>query len=239
MTVPDHSRRWLKLALIASVALNLVIVGAGVTRYFMPGPPDRMVMGSQMQLFPRKFFSELEKPRRVELLRVFRGYDPAFREGRPPAPPTPPACEYCHSTACLGPLCRMGCCDACKELWRLCLCWDTGCGPCGDAKAARLPECQCCQCVCRRCGSGWVDCYLYDCPAAVCTECGHRESACTCSVGFIPPEPACTRCGLPPPFECICCRGCSRLLEECEGLADCWEEGEDDYNDYDGDSDYY
>jgi uncharacterized membrane protein len=82
MTAPEISRRWLKLALIASVALNLVIVGAGVTRYFMPGPPDRMVMGSQMQLFPRKFFSELEKPRRVELLRVFRGYDPAFREGR-------------------------------------------------------------------------------------------------------------------------------------------------------------
>ena len=84
-----------------------------------------------------------------------------------------------------------------------------------------------------------MDCYLYDCPAAVCAECGHRESACTCSVGFIPPEPACTRCGLPPPFECICCHGCSRLLEECEGLADCWEEGEDDYNDYDGDFDYY
>jgi len=121
--------------------------------------------------------------------------------------------------------------------WRLCPCWDTGCGPCGLAKAARLPECQCCQCVCRRCGSGWVDCYLYDCPAAVCAECGHRESACTCSVGFIPP--ACTRCGLPPPFECICCHGCSRLFEECEGLADCWEEGEDDYNNYDEDFDYY
>ncbi len=82
MTAPDTSRRWLKLALIVSVALNLVVVGAGVTRFFMPGPPERMVMGSQMQLFPRKFFSELEKPRRLELLRVFRGYDPAFREGR-------------------------------------------------------------------------------------------------------------------------------------------------------------
>lgn len=82
MTAPDSGRRWLKLALVASVALNLVVVGAGVTRFFMPGPPDRMVMGSQMQLFPRKFFAELERPRRIELLRVFRGYDPAFREGR-------------------------------------------------------------------------------------------------------------------------------------------------------------
>jgi uncharacterized membrane protein len=82
MSAPETSRRWLKLALVASVALNLVFVGAGVTRYFMPGGPERMAMGSQMQLFPRKFFSELDKPRRVELLRVFRGYDPAFREGR-------------------------------------------------------------------------------------------------------------------------------------------------------------
>lgn len=82
MTAPETTRRWLKLALVASVALNLVFIGAGVTRYFMPGPPERMAMGSQMQLFPRKFFSELDRPRRLELLRVFRGYDPAFREGR-------------------------------------------------------------------------------------------------------------------------------------------------------------
>jgi uncharacterized membrane protein len=82
MMAAETSRRWLKLALIASVALNLVFVGAGVTRYFMSGPAERMSMGSQMQLFPRKFFAELERPRRAELLRVFRGYDPAFREGR-------------------------------------------------------------------------------------------------------------------------------------------------------------
>lgn len=80
--LPETASRWLKLALIASVALNLVFVGAGVTRYFMPGGPARMAMNSQMQLFPRKFFSELERPRRAELLRVFRSYDPAFREGR-------------------------------------------------------------------------------------------------------------------------------------------------------------
>lgn len=82
MTAPETTRRWLKLALIASVALNLLFIGAGVTRYFMPGGPERMAMSSQMQLFPRKFFSELERPRRTELLRVFRGYDPAFRAGR-------------------------------------------------------------------------------------------------------------------------------------------------------------
>lgn len=79
---PETFNRWLKLALIASVALNLLFVGAGVTRFFMLGGPERMAMSSQMQLFPRKFFSELDKPRRAELLRVFRGYDPAFRQGR-------------------------------------------------------------------------------------------------------------------------------------------------------------
>lgn len=82
MSAPENATRWLKLALIASVALNLVFVGAGVTRYFMPGGPERMAMSSQMQLFPRKFFGELDRPRRAELLRVFRNYDPVFREGR-------------------------------------------------------------------------------------------------------------------------------------------------------------
>lgn len=82
MSAAETTSRWLKLALIASVALNLLFVGAGVTRYFVPGGPERMAMSSQMQLFPRKFFSELDRPRRMELLRAFRSYDPAFREGR-------------------------------------------------------------------------------------------------------------------------------------------------------------
>lgn len=82
MTTPSAPRRWIKWALVASVALNLFFIGAATTRYFMPGGPERMAMSSQMQLFPRKFFAELDKPRRTELLRVFRSYDPAFREGR-------------------------------------------------------------------------------------------------------------------------------------------------------------
>lgn len=83
MRLPDMTaNRPLKLALIASVALNLLFVGAGVTRYFVAVGPERLTMSSQMQLFPRRFFSELDRSRRTELLRVFRSYDPAFRDGR-------------------------------------------------------------------------------------------------------------------------------------------------------------
>ncbi len=37
---------------------------------------------SQAQLIPRKFFGELDGPRKAELLGVFRQMGPAFREGR-------------------------------------------------------------------------------------------------------------------------------------------------------------
>ena len=73
---------WLKLALIASLAVNLLFVGAGVARFYVEGPPERISRSTQMQLIPRRFFAELERPRRTELLGVFRGFDKDFRDGR-------------------------------------------------------------------------------------------------------------------------------------------------------------
>jgi uncharacterized membrane protein len=81
---PSAVRRfpWFTAALIASLALNLLFVGAGVARFLVREPPERVMGLSQAQLIPRKFFGELDGPRKAELLGVFRDMGPAFREGR-------------------------------------------------------------------------------------------------------------------------------------------------------------
>jgi hypothetical protein len=73
---------WLKAALIASLAVNLLFVGAGVARFMVHEPPERVAGLSQVQLIPRKFFGELDQARKAELLGVFREMGPAFRDGR-------------------------------------------------------------------------------------------------------------------------------------------------------------
>lgn len=73
---------WLKTALIVSLAVNLLFIGAGVTRFVMRDPPDRVAGLSQVQMIPRKFFGDLDGPRKTELLGVFRQLSPSFREGR-------------------------------------------------------------------------------------------------------------------------------------------------------------
>lgn len=73
---------WLKAALVASLAVNLLFIGAGVARFWMREPPERVAGLSQVQLIPRKFFGELDGARKAELLGVFRELGPSFREGR-------------------------------------------------------------------------------------------------------------------------------------------------------------
>lgn len=86
-SAPPPSAPWwrengLKIALVASLAVNLLFVGGGVARFVTHGPPERMNGISQMQLIPRKFLGELDSTRRAELLKVFRNLVPNFREGR-------------------------------------------------------------------------------------------------------------------------------------------------------------
>jgi Spy/CpxP family protein refolding chaperone len=73
---------WLKVALVVSLAVNLLFIGGGVTRFLMRDPPDRVAGLSQVQIIPRKFFSDLDSARKAELLGVFRQMSPSFREGR-------------------------------------------------------------------------------------------------------------------------------------------------------------
>jgi len=79
---PGRRINWLKAGLVASLAVNLLFVGAGVTRFMMGEGPDRVSGLTQVQLIPRKFFGELEGARKAELLGVFRQFGPAFKDGR-------------------------------------------------------------------------------------------------------------------------------------------------------------
>lgn len=80
--MPRRPVNWMKWGLIASLAVNLLFVGAGVARFLVVGPPERVSRSTQMQLIPRHFFGELDRPRRAELLGVFRSFDKDFRAGR-------------------------------------------------------------------------------------------------------------------------------------------------------------
>lgn len=77
-----RSRSWLKLALIASLAVNLLFLGAGLARFLVHDRPERVMGLTQMQLIPRKFFGELDRDRKAELLGIFRDFSPKFRDGR-------------------------------------------------------------------------------------------------------------------------------------------------------------
>jgi len=80
--MPRKGFPWLKTLLIASLALNLLLVGGAAARFFMHERPDRITGISQMQLVPRRFFGDLERARRMELLAVFKGFRDEFRGGR-------------------------------------------------------------------------------------------------------------------------------------------------------------
>jgi uncharacterized membrane protein len=73
---------WLKIALVASLAVNMLFAGAAAARFVMGDAPVRFAMLSQVQLVPRKFLGELDGDRRRELLDVIRPYNKTFREGR-------------------------------------------------------------------------------------------------------------------------------------------------------------
>lgn len=82
---PSASRfqmRWVSILLVVSLALNLLFLGGGITRFFLHEPPGRMTGISEMQLIPRKFFGDISQQRRSELLTVFKDFRGEFRDGR-------------------------------------------------------------------------------------------------------------------------------------------------------------
>jgi uncharacterized membrane protein len=72
---------WLKIALVASLALNLLIGGAVASRFAFHERAERLA-GPVAQILPRRFLSDLPRERRKELLAVIRSYRDSFRSGR-------------------------------------------------------------------------------------------------------------------------------------------------------------
>ena len=79
--IPRRSKWWQAL-LIGSLALNLLIGGAVVTRMFVHGGPDRLMGVSYAQLIPRRFFVEMPRERRKVLLDILKKYRDDFRSDR-------------------------------------------------------------------------------------------------------------------------------------------------------------
>jgi uncharacterized membrane protein len=84
-TTPGTARKpinWLMVALVASLAVNLLIAGAVAARWYMGPPPERYARLTQAQLIPRFFFRDLDRARRMELMAVLKAQDQEIREGR-------------------------------------------------------------------------------------------------------------------------------------------------------------
>jgi Spy/CpxP family protein refolding chaperone len=79
---PGRSRRWLVPLLVASVAINLVIVSAAVSGQYWSEHGERRSVHRSADLMPRSFFRELADERRSELVEVFRARKPEYREQR-------------------------------------------------------------------------------------------------------------------------------------------------------------
>jgi hypothetical protein len=79
--VPKRSKWWQAL-LIGSLALNLLVGGAVVTRMVTHGGPDRLMGVSYTQLIPRRFFAEMPRERRRVLLDILKKYRDDFRGDR-------------------------------------------------------------------------------------------------------------------------------------------------------------
>ncbi|HUE46366.1 MAG TPA: periplasmic heavy metal sensor [Aestuariivirgaceae bacterium] len=79
---PLRRRRWLVPLLVASVAVNLVIVGAAVSGQVWPDHDGGKSSHRSADLMPRSFFRALDDERREELVEVFRARKTEWREER-------------------------------------------------------------------------------------------------------------------------------------------------------------
>ncbi len=73
---------WWQVLLVVSLALNLLVAAAAATRFFYHPRSERMIGMSYLHLVPRKFFADLERPRREELVAHVKEHRDRFREGQ-------------------------------------------------------------------------------------------------------------------------------------------------------------
>jgi uncharacterized membrane protein len=80
--MPSQGSRWWWALLIASLAINLLIGGAVVTRILRHDGPERFVGASYAQLIPRRFLAEIPRERRRVLLDILKRYRNDFHDDR-------------------------------------------------------------------------------------------------------------------------------------------------------------
>jgi Heavy-metal resistance len=81
-TPAPKKMNWLKVALVASLALNL-LVGAAIGTHFVRGQAAQRFQGANfVQLVPRKFLGSLPKERRKELVAIMSRYRKEFKGER-------------------------------------------------------------------------------------------------------------------------------------------------------------
>ena len=80
--MPAQGSRWWSALLIASLAINLLIGGAVVTRILRHEGPERFVGASYTQLIPRRFLAEIPRERRRALLDILKRYRNDFHDDR-------------------------------------------------------------------------------------------------------------------------------------------------------------
>ncbi len=80
--LPAQGSRWWTALLVASLAINLLVGGAVVARFFTREKHERFAGASYTQLIPRGFFSEMPRERRQVLLDILKQYRKDFRDDR-------------------------------------------------------------------------------------------------------------------------------------------------------------
>ena len=86
--IPHLRSRWWTVLLIASLGVNLLIAGVVAGRMLDGPPPGGIAMQGFGQLVPRKFFGDLPRERREELMALIRDNRDEFKTMREQAQAT-------------------------------------------------------------------------------------------------------------------------------------------------------
>lgn len=79
---PAGIKRWWRVVLVASLALNCLMIGAVASRWYTHDRMERFTGASYTQLLPRRFMADLPAERRKELMAVLGGHRKDFSSGR-------------------------------------------------------------------------------------------------------------------------------------------------------------
>jgi uncharacterized membrane protein len=77
--IPALKSRWWTVLLGLSLMLNLLVGGMVAGRIAVEGRPERLMGASYVQLVPRRFFHDLSRQRRGELMEIVRQNRPDLR----------------------------------------------------------------------------------------------------------------------------------------------------------------